>query len=179
VHDDPPLPAPPEQLIFDAVRAGDLAAVERELDSGRRADVTDDHGAPPLAWAAHYDRFDIVDLLIQRGADVDQRNTRTSKTTFQEFALYGRGAGDANVAADRMEALLQRGADPNVVTKDGSTALMLAARTGTAGKNLELLLKVTKDLNARNKEGKTALGLALQYGHRDVADRLTSKGATE
>lgn len=179
VHDDAALPVSPIQVAFEAVRAGDAATVEEALKQGIPADVTDDRGAPMLSWAAHYNHFDIVDLLLKHGAKVDQRNAKTSKTTFQEFALYGGGSGDPEAAADRMSELIKRGADPNVVTNDGWTALMLAARTGTKGENLALLLRITKDLNARNKDGKTALGLAREFGHGEVAERLVARGAVE
>ncbi|EDY22078.1 ankyrin repeat protein [Chthoniobacter flavus Ellin428] len=178
VADDEALPVSATEAAFNAVRAGDIAAVEEALKDGVAVDVTDDVGAPMLAWAAHYKRLDIVDLLLKHGANVDQRNAKTSKTALQEFALYGKDGNDGE-AAERMQELLDRGADPNVVTKDGDTALMIAARTGTKGENLMLLLKLTKDLNARNKDGKTALGLAREYGNQDVAEILVSHGAVE
>jgi ankyrin repeat protein len=178
VSDDEALPLSKAEAAFNAVRLGNLEAVEAALKDGVAVDATDEVGAPMLAWAAHYKRLDIVDLLLKHGANVDQRNAKTSKTTLQEFALYGKDGNDQE-AADRMQELLDRGADPNVVTKDGFTALMLAARTGTKGANLQLLLKLTKDLNARNNDGKTALGLAREYGNQDVAEILVSHGAME
>ena len=178
VSDDEALPLSKTEATFNAVRLGKTEAVEAALNDGVAVDVTDEVGAPLLAWAAHYNRWDIVDLLLKHGAQVDQRNAKTSKTTFQEFALYGKDENDQD-AADHMSELLSRGADPNAVTKDGFTALMIAARTGTKGANLMLLLKLTKDVNARNKDGKTALRIAREYGNQDVAEILVSHGATE
>lgn len=179
VSDDAPLAKPPEQALFDAVRAKDRAAVEKELAGGISASVVDERGCSPLAWAAHYGAFEIVDLLIAHGADVNQPNAKTSKTVLHELALWGRGSGDARVAAEHMEQLLARGAKPDLLTKDGMTALMIAARTGTAGENLVLLLRVTSDVNVRSKAGKTALGLAREFGHGEVAEQLIAKGARE
>jgi ankyrin repeat protein len=153
--------------------------VRAELARGVSATCTDEGGCHPLAWAAHYGQFAIVDLLLAHGADVNQPNRKTSKTTLQELALWGRGSGDASVAAEHMKQLLARGADPDLLTSDGLTALMIAARTGTTGPNLSLLLKITKDVNARSKAGQTALGLAREYGHAEVARELIAHGAVE
>jgi serine/threonine-protein phosphatase 6 regulatory ankyrin repeat subunit B len=169
----------PESVLFDAVRAGDAAAVKAALERGISASVVDEKGCPPLSWAAHYGKFEVVDLLMQNGADINQRNSKTSKTTFQELALWGRATGSAQLAAQHMEQLLKRGADANILTKDGQTALMIAARTGTSGENLKLLLRVTTDINARDKDGKTALKIAREFGFSDVAALLVERGATE
>jgi ankyrin repeat protein len=78
-----------EQALFEAVRAGDLAAVERELNRGIGVSEVDEEGCSALAWAAHFGHFEIIDLLLRRGADINQRNAKSSKTVLHELARWG------------------------------------------------------------------------------------------
>ena len=54
-----------------ATERGDLAAIERLLDSGGDVDVRDEHGQTALMNAARDGRTDVVRLLTARGARLD------------------------------------------------------------------------------------------------------------
>ena len=60
--------------IHDAVRAGDIEAVRRELAAGVSPDLEEisNYNYTPLMVAASNDQLEITLLLIEAGADVDQ-----------------------------------------------------------------------------------------------------------
>jgi serine/threonine-protein phosphatase 6 regulatory ankyrin repeat subunit B len=90
-----------------------------------------------------------------------------------------------NGEVDRVRALLESGANPNLVTKDGCTALMLASRWGHRD-CVELLLshrdnfgasadpRFRCDVNVADEDGWTALMWASRQGHRDCVELLLS-----
>ena len=73
-----------------------------------------------------------------------------------------------------VETLVKAGADINLQTKDGITALMAAAARG----NFEicrLLVDSGADANLENSKGITALALANAAGHLAIADLFRSR----
>jgi ankyrin repeat protein len=93
-------------------------------------------------------------------------------------------SGDAPV----MRALLEKGADPKLATKEGNTALMFAAGVGyrdkfTRGTEAEALeaLKVAVeaglDLGQANTRGETALHGAANRGADSIVQFLVDHGA--
>jgi ankyrin repeat protein len=94
-------------------------------------------------------------------------------------------AGDAAV----MRALLAKGADPALTTKDGNNALQFAAGVGYRDKNtkgaesealeaLKLAVSLGIDINRENNRGETALHGAASRGADTLTQYLVDKGAT-
>ncbi len=139
-------------------------------------------------------------MLLDRGANVNARTkevppTRrfvtplgdlswvdfTGQTPFLRAAL----AGDITV----MRLLLEKGADPNIATFAGTTALMAAAgvnwmtgQTFTESKEasmeaVQLCLDKGGDVNAKNSMGVTAVIGAANRGADDILEFLVKKGA--
>ena len=61
--------------LFDAVAAGDKAAVEQALANGASADSRASDQATPLMAAALANQTDIVEALLDKGANVMARNS--------------------------------------------------------------------------------------------------------
>lgn len=72
--------------------------------------------------------------------------------------------------------LLDRGADPNLSTREGFTALMAAAESGDCV-ILEILLEHRADPNIRNLQGATSLHIAASKGYIEILTRLLESGA--
>ena len=68
---DGPVQLPPE-LLCEAARRNDVAAINRLLDAGAAIDTPDPgpFGSPPLHWAAWRGRFAAAQALVARGADI-------------------------------------------------------------------------------------------------------------
>jgi ankyrin repeat protein len=78
--------------------------------------------------------------------------------------------------ADAFDSLLESGADPNAATRQGTTALMLAAFYKRP-EFLATLISRGADVNARNYFGNTALTLAVLSGHVKMVKELLVAGA--
>jgi ankyrin len=186
----------------------------------RGADITavDWYGRTPL-WAAVETRnmdldnatfensidrapfFELIQILLERGADPNARTKEvppvrsdflritaslswvdfTGQTPFITAAL----SGDVAV----MKLLLSRGADPNIPTFAGTTALMAAAGVNwvfdqTYDEGQPALLEAVKlcvelgmDINAVNSMGLTAVHGAANRGSDEIIKYLASLGA--
>jgi ankyrin repeat protein len=144
--------------------------------------------------------LEVIRMLLDRGANVNARTkevppTRrfvtplgdlswvdfTGQTAFVRAAL----AGDITV----MRLLLEKGADPNIATFAGTTALMAASgvnwmtgQTFTESKEsvmeaVQLCLDKGGDVNAKNSMGVTAVIGAANRGSDDILEFLVKEGA--
>ena len=59
--------------LLDAIRAVDAAGVRAALDRGADVTATEPDGTTPLHWAVHADDADIVELVLEAGADAPRR----------------------------------------------------------------------------------------------------------
>jgi ankyrin repeat protein len=159
-----------------------------------------DHDRPSDIGLDRAPIFDFLKTLIRRGADV---NARTKEVPPSRSWLYSLGdvswvdftgqtpfiraalSGDTAV----MRLLLDSGADPNMTTLAGTTALMAAAGVNwvvaqTYTESKEALLEAVKiclekgaDINATNSMGLTALLGAANRGSNEIIEYLVKKGA--
>jgi ankyrin len=202
--------------LLMAITNNHLDVAKFLLEKGANPNGTDWWGRAPL-WATieirdrDYGRnnehdidraaaFDLIQALIGRGASVNAQTKEvppirrfvtplgdlswvdfTGQTPFLRAAL----AGDIEV----MRLLLDKGADPNIATQAGTTALMAASgvnwMTGqTYTESKEVLMEAVKlclekggDVNAKNSMGVTAVIGAANRGSDDILEFLVKKGA--
>ncbi len=152
--------------------------------------------------AAGKGQLDVVKLLLDRGADVNARDSRgyTPLLSASEMGHLDivkqllEGGADVNARdshgytplllasqmgyLDVVKHLLEKGADVNAKRHKGFTALMVASRVGYLD-FVKLLLDKGADLNARDSNGLTALGWALKEKHDETAAFLKAYGAKE
>jgi len=77
---------------------------------------------PPLHVAAAKGHVDVARLLLERGADVNAKESVYDATPLHIAALYGH--------ADVARLLLEHGANPSIRDKDGGTPLDVAREEG-------------------------------------------------
>ena len=204
---------PPLQM---AISNGQTELAEFLLDHGAKVNAADDYGRTAL-WLAvefrdlEYDRagvqgvnrasvLELIERLIAHGADVNARTTDVPPTrrfimplgdlswvSFIGQTPFLRAAQSADLTV--MHLLLDHGADPNIATVEGTTALMAAAgvnwMTGqTYTESKEAQLEAVKlcfekggSVNAVNSMGLTSMHGAANRGSDEIIEFLARHGA--
>jgi ankyrin repeat protein/mono/diheme cytochrome c family protein len=142
---------PRVQAFFDAIAAHDAAAVRRALASDRTlAQSVDGSGTTALMHSAYCGSVELMEALLEAGADVNARNRRNAT------ALHWAISDPA-----KMKRLLMKGADVNAKSVDGRTALHAAAMLPMGAPVVRLLLEVGADVDSRSIVGQTPLFAAV------------------
>jgi ankyrin repeat protein len=159
-----------DPALITAAQTGDLVTARSLLSEGVDADVdaSQPDGTTALAWSAHRDNLEMVELFIEAGADVDRANA---------YGISPLALACTNGSAPVVRALLDAEADPNAADWTGETVLMTCARAGSREAVLALL-EAGADANAReDTRGQTVLMWAVAENHAGVAEALIEDGA--
>ncbi|BCB03461.1 ankyrin repeat domain-containing protein [Bacillus sp. KH172YL63] len=114
------------QAFFKAIETGDKVQVEQILrNDPNLCNAENEHGLTALGVAAHYGHLDVVELLLNFGADIHA--VSRSKLTYipSNTALHAGVAGKAS--KEVVEFLLKNGAKVNKTDSSGYTPLHIAA----------------------------------------------------
>jgi excisionase family DNA binding protein len=128
--------------LHEAIKCGHLEATRRLINQGANPNADED-GDSPLILAIHEDYPEIVELLLECGADPNIQGP------------FGRGGGAPLHAAVRRDSaryvkmLLARGADPDLEDTHGSTPIHLAETNGY--KHLSRIMQAHLDRNLQKK----------------------------
>ena len=153
-------------------RQGDAstdAVVNRAVSATLQDDLraVDDEGATPLVVCAQYGHEDLVEALLERGADVDAA-AHSGCTAL----VYACGASQASFSERLVEKLLDHGADPNIPElHHGSRALHYLAATGHERLCRELVMRGA-DAAAKDYGGWAPADYAADAGHGACAEVL-------
>jgi ankyrin repeat protein len=133
-----------------AVQSGNLAALQFLLDHG--ADLKSHAGTQALLEACWKERSDMVNMLLDRGANINSDYEDDSPMTAALESSNGPLA----------QELIARGAEVNARGWGGWTPLMLAASSGDA-ETLKLLLDYKADVDMLEAAGKSVLHFSHTY----------------
>ncbi|XP_061091867.1 ankyrin repeat domain-containing protein 50 [Conger conger] len=145
------------------------ALLERGADPSHR----DSDGMTPLLLAAYEGQAQVLELLLEAGADVDESaglrgNASAAVTPLLAAASMGHGAV--------VSTALFWGATADAIDGEGRTALSLAAARGSV-EVVRALLDRGLDENHKDHLGWTPLHAAACEGHRAVCAALTECGS--
>ena len=155
--------------FFLASYAGNAAVLKRLKDAGAKIDdpmtLIGTSRTTPLLGAYKFGDPEVARTLFELGTPLEFADGNG-------ITMLGRAALNNEVAMAR--ALIERGANVNVVDKQGMTPLLWAASMDFGDPAMiELLLKSGAKADAKNKDGLTALELARKYGHAEVIPALS------
>jgi len=119
-------------------------------------------GKTPLHYAVTYGAPEMIDLLLENGADINAKDN-TGLTPLHVAAMLGR--------TNEAQALIAHGADINARDSFGDTPLHTAALFGQA-RMVELLVNAGADLAALNNNQLTPLDCARQQRKSQVVDLI-------
>jgi ankyrin repeat protein len=148
------------------LREAVTALVKIGHDPGSR----DGYGRTPLSWAAEKGHEAVVRLLVEKGADLESRDSYDGRTPLSWAAEKGHEAV--------VKLLLGKGAELEAKDKYyGRTPLWRAAVNGHEAV-VKLLLEKGAELKAKDEHyGRTPLWRAAVNGHEAVVKLLLEKGA--
>ncbi len=191
--------------FLEAVKRGDRAAVDRMLEADPSLASTKDESGTSAVLLAHYHgKADVAAALLSRAPALDVFEAATVGDARRVTALVDTDRSLANAVArdgysplglasffkrrDVVKALLERGAQPNVPSRDqGFTPLHSAVATDAGASQpeivrllletaftgdteiAELLLAYGADPNETNAKGLTVLDLARERRNVEVA----------
>ena len=166
----------------------DVVALLLELGVSPDVASSEQSGERPLHTAAYWDAVDVAKVLLDRGAEVDPRESTYGATPLG-FAVWGQRQAMIELLGpksrdlwnlaftghvDRLRALLE--AEPALATSarpGGETPIMrLTDDEAKAVEIVKLFLAHGADRGARNEQGQTAADLAETRGLEDVVRLL-------
>lgn len=149
--------------LFRAIRENRRERMEDMLEAGADLHGRDHLGRTPIEVAVDSRANACVHVLMIRGADPDVLSRDSGLSPLHRAAWNGHDG--------IVRMLLQHGADVNLKSRDGSTALhyaVAAAHEDTA----KLLLDYRVDAAQPDQYGETAEDLARNSGHDNLARQI-------
>jgi len=168
----------PDAAWFDAVKQGNLDKVKAMVAGGQNLEAKDEAslGQTALGWAAFIGYFDMVQYLVEQGADIRATDRADVYNALKSAVMGG------NVEVVRyLHGLLADETDWDARETDQETLFMVAAVDGRL-ETVKYILQFDPDVNvvAVNENPKidaSPLSGACEGGFHDVADLLIAHGA--
>lgn len=157
-------PSESESVLQLAVQQGHVEMARILLDAGANINAVRTN---PLCRAAELGHYEVVELLLRRGADTECGDIR-SKTAL----LYAAEAGHRQI----VHLLLDHGADVNRKDLDSRSALCYAAKAGRT-QVVDTLCYCVWNVDAKDSAGLTPLAVAIEGQHEHVVRLLKRVGA--
>ena len=184
--------------FLDAVKQGDRATVDRMLDADPSlAAAKDERGTSAVLLAHYHGKAEVAAALLSRAPALDVFEAAAAGDVRRVSELVDADRSLANAVArdgysplglasffkrrDVVKALLERGAQPSVASRDqGFTPLHSAVATDAGASDrdiVRLLLDAGGDPNAKSSEGGTPLHSAAYTGDLEIAELLLAYGS--
>ncbi len=161
--------AGPALDLYEAASLDRVHVVAELLDAQPQLlNVLSSEGFTALHMSSYYGAPDAVQLLIERGADVNA----VTKNFLTNMPIHAAAAGRRLAIC---EMLLEHGADVNAKQHGGFTAIMAPAQHGDR-ELVEMFLSHGADVSTETDEGKTAADIAAAQGNIEIAAMLRAVG---
>ena len=158
--------------IHDAALDGDFDEVQRQLDAGVDVNEESSTGLTPLHYAASSGHNDIVELLIERGANVNATDSGKGATPLD----YAHWRDHEEVIETLNAHNAQREHEKGAKGIDHSSLIHDAALDGDIDE-VQRQLDAGVDPNLKSSKGATPLFYAVYEGHLEIVELLITRGA--
>lgn len=155
--------------LLKAIESGKIQKVKKAIDSGANLNFSNYSMDNPLAKALFGKKWEIADLLIERGADANHKLVLACKVPIIMLAVY-------TDRPDVVKYLISKGANVNEKSEKGANAILLAACQNKI-ESAKILLDNKADINIVDDLGKTALTMATIRVNKEMVDLLIKSGA--
>ncbi|XP_048507375.1 uncharacterized protein LOC105688466 isoform X3 [Athalia rosae] len=191
------------EKVREASLRGDVPRLARLLDDAVKP-LPDESGSAPLQRAAAEGHLDVVELLLEHGADIGKQDTVHGNSALHEASWRGysrtvsalakalgthraplharnlTGFAPLHLACQNghnqsCRELLLAGCNPDLQNNYGDTPLHTSARYGHAGVT-RILISALCRVSDQNKNGDTALHIAAAMGRRKLTRILLEAG---
>jgi ankyrin repeat protein len=185
--------------FFQAVKQGDKEEVGRFVENDSAlVNARDANGVSAVLWSLYRGHREVAELLVEKGASlnifeaaaIDKRNIledilEKEPNLVREYSPDGftaLGLACFFGSKDAVEVLLEKGADPNAVSKNQMrvTPLHSAVAHRDGAKALEMsrtLLAHKAQVNVAQEGGWTPLHQAAAHGQTEIVRILLEQGA--
>jgi WD40 repeat protein len=159
---------PADNLNIELLKAtfvGDKVKINEYLERGVNVNCQDEDGGTPLELAIFKSHNEIVDLLIQKGANVNHVNPKIELTYLWGACFRGK--------AQVVQSLLNAGAHVNwVAPQDNTTPLFMAASEGHL-ETVKILLRADANPKIPNLSNQLPIDIAKMKMHAEIVEELT------
>jgi uncharacterized protein len=153
--------------LHEAALVGDAAAVTALVKAAPwSVDTLSPDGWTALHLAAFLGMSGAVVALLDAGA-----GTRIFARSFEQNLPIHAAAAGGRIDKASFAKLVAATGDPNVLQKQGYTALTIAAANGFADA-IDVLLAAGAEKSSKTPDGKMAADFARERGHEELAKRL-------
>lgn len=142
-----------------AVLNNEVDIVKLFIKAGFSASELDELGTPVLSLAVRERHIDMVKTLIKEGALLNATSKDRNYTALMDAAQIG----EVKIT----KVLLEHKADPNIQSKDGQTALILAVGRQDV-EIIEMLLKNNSNCNLKDSMGMSSLDYANLFRNEEI-----------
>lgn len=164
----------PDALWFDAVKRGNLEDIKKMLAAGQNIEAKDTASLwqTALGWAAFIGYMDIVEYLVEQGADIRATDKADVYNTLKSAVL-----GNNVEVVKYLYNLLKDESDWDALESDGETLFMVAAVDGRL-ETVKFILQFNPNLNVVAPQFNVSpLSGACDRGFKEVAQLLINNGA--
>jgi len=161
-----------DDALTMCVAEGKEEEVSLFLSAGFSPDTKDKKGIPLLCIAARNEQLNILELLLHSGAQVNLTAEDRGSTALLDSAIRKN--------KDMIKTLIEAGADVNIQSKDGQTALVVVVGAGNE-ELAEMLVKAGADPDIKDALGVSARKYATIFGNSKMLamfDANTSNKST-
>lgn len=179
--------------LKEAILSGDPELVKRKIKEGYDVNSKDENGFTMLTltfqffykerakkgtyWEKKQSQIilDMLKILIDNNANINILDDYSGMAPLH-YAVSEKSLLFREIRIKIVKLLIDRGADVNLVTKEGNAPLHIVIDEIGNIKIVEILIKNGADVNAINNEGKTPLDLAIDNNYIEIIKILQSHG---